>query len=171
MENNQSTLSPTRISRIKAQGYFKFSDEKISRLAFGNRFAYIICSLIVAYGVATANIPVLSFMLIVAFLGVLLPNHPFDYIYNHSLRYLIGKPKLPPRSKQLKFACSVATLFLAGTIFLFYSGHFIGGYVLGCILLASATLVSTMDICIPSIIYNHFGRYGKLEPDQQNQVG
>jgi hypothetical protein len=147
-------ISNKRIQRIKAQGYFKCSDQEISDLSFGNRFAYILCTSILIIGVATANIPILIAMGSIAFLGVVLPNHPFDYIYNYWLRYSLHKPKLPTRSIQLKFACSMATAFIATTIYLFSSGYMTAGYVVGSLLIVVATLVSSIDFCIPSIIYN-----------------
>ena len=154
MEPKHSMLSRTRIQRLKVQGYFNHSDSEISELAFGNRFAFIVCGSIVALGVATANVPILAAMTLVAFGGVILPYHPFDYVYNHLLRSMMNKPKLPPRSMQLKFTCVVATLWLVGTIFLFYSGFAIAGYVAGGLLVIVAFIVSTMDFCIPSTIYN-----------------
>lgn len=154
MANDHQLLSETRINRLKVQGYSNYSDAELSELALGNRFAYILCSTIVAIGVATANIPILIAMTIVAFLGIILSYHPFDYIYNHVLRSMLNKPKLPPRSKQLKFTCLIATLWLIGTIYLFYADLVVAGYVVGGLLFSVAFLVSTTDFCIPSTIYN-----------------
>jgi hypothetical protein len=154
MDTKQTTLSRTRIFRLKTQGYLTQSDCEISELAFGNRFAFIVCGLIVAFGVASANITVLAVMALVAFGGVILPYHPLDYIYNHVLRTMINKPKLPPRSKQLKFTCIVATIWLIGTIYLFYTDFTVAGYIAGGLLFMVALIVSTTDFCIPSMIYN-----------------
>ena len=154
MTTNHQLLSTTRINFLKAQGYCNLSDTEISELAFGNRFAYILCGSIVAAAVVTAHIPTLIAMTAVAFLGIILPYHPFDYIYNHMLRSMLNKPKLPPRSKQLKFACAIATLWLIATTYLFYAGLALEGYVLGGLLVAVAFIVSATDFCIPSMIYN-----------------
>jgi len=158
MTTDHQLLSATRIKFLKAQGYCDLSDDEISELAFGNRFAYIVCGSIVAVAVATAHIPTLIAMMVVAFLGVILPYHPFDYIYNHLLRGMLNKPKLPPRSKQLKFTCVIATLWLFATTYLFYSGLTNAGYVLGGLLVAVAFIVSATDFCIPSTIYNFIFR-------------
>ena len=155
MTTNHQLLSTTRIKLLKAQGYCDLSNAEISELAFGNRFAYIVCASIVAIAVATAHIPTLIAMAIVAFFGIILPYHPFDYIYNHLLRSMLNKPKLPARSKQLKFACVIATLWLIATTYLFYAGLAIEGYVLGSLLVAVASIVSATDFCIPSMIYNY----------------
>lgn len=154
METKQPGLSKTRICRLKAQGYFNHSDSEISELAFGNRFAFIICSALVGLGVATAHIPILAAMALIALGGVILPYHPFDYIYNHVVSGLLNKPKLPPRSKQLKFACIIATTWLSGTIFLFYGSYALAGYIAGALVFTVAFIVSATDFCIPSTIYN-----------------
>jgi hypothetical protein len=154
MTTNHQLLSSTRINFLKAQGYCNLSDTEISELAFGNRFAYIVCVSILAIAVVTVHMPTLIAMTLVAFLGIILPYHPFDYIYNHLLRGMLNKPKLPPRSKQLKFACTIATLWLIATIYLFYTGLFTAGYVVGGLLVTVAFIVSTTDFCIPSMIYN-----------------
>ena len=154
MTKDPKLLSSARINRLKAQGYCNISDADLSALAFGHRFALVLCTFILALGVATAHIATLSAMTTVAFLGIILPYHPFDYIYNHLLRNILHKPQLPPRSKQLKFACIIATLWLIATTYLFYTGSDIAGYVSGSLLVSVAFIVSTTDFCIPSMIYN-----------------
>jgi hypothetical protein len=72
MATNPQLLSETRINRLKVQGYSNYSDAQLSELAFGNRFAYIVCVTILAIGVATANIPTLIVMTSVAFFGIAL---------------------------------------------------------------------------------------------------
>ncbi|HJN05787.1 MAG TPA: DUF4395 domain-containing protein [Bacteroidales bacterium] len=154
MKKYQSLISRARIKRLKVQGYSNYSDEMISELAFGNRFAYGLCSAILLIGVILANIPLLAIMMIIALFGVILPYHPFDYIYNYLIRGMINKPKLTRRSKQLKFACGIATIWIAAVIYLFYAGFALAGYIAGGVLSFVAILVSTTDICIPSIIFN-----------------
>jgi hypothetical protein len=159
MATQRRLLSATRLNRLHAQGYCDISAAALSALAFGNRFAYIVCVTITAVGVATANIPVLIVMAAIAFLGVVLPNHPFDYVYNHALRGVLKKPKLPTRSRQLKFTCAMATLWLIATILLFNADLTVAGYVLGGLLVAVAFTVSTTDSCIPLMIHNFILRY------------
>ena len=149
-----SLISNRRISCIRAQGYFNQSDQEVSDLSIGNRFAYQLCTVILILGVATVSIPLLSVMTAIAFFGVILPNHPFDYIYNFGLRQVLKKPKLPKRSKQLKFACGIATIWLLATIYFFHSGQIMAGYILGGMLAAVASTVAATDFCIPSTIYN-----------------
>ena len=150
----QKKLSKTRVRRIRAQGYTDQSVKEINELAFGNRFAYYLCSVLLIIGVSTANIYMLAIMLIIAALGFSLPNHPFDYIYNYVLAERMGKPQLPKRSDQLKFACTVATVWIATVLFLFVEGYNLAAYIMGSLLISVAVLVATTDYCIPSILYN-----------------
>ena len=158
MMTMKKKLSPARIHRVKCQGYSGYSDIDVSRLAFGNRFPVILCFIMLVAGVALANIPVLLILLVISFLGVLLPYHIFDYIYNYGLRGFLDKPILPPRSNQFKFACSVATLWNAINIYLFASGLMTAGYISGTIMCCVPLLLITTDYCIPSVIYNFLFR-------------
>jgi hypothetical protein len=151
---DQNQLSNSRINRIREQGYINQTNAEIIELSFGNRFAYKVCVSLLIIGVSFSNIPLLSVMMLIAFLGVVIPNHPFDYIYNLVLHKKMNKPALPPRSQQLKFACAIATISLGLTIYSFYSGQVVLGYIIGGSLIGVALLVSTIDLCIPSKIYN-----------------
>jgi len=159
MKKERTVLTSRRLYNIRAQGYCGYTDSEISKLAFGNRFTYYLCSFLLLIGVVSVNIPILSIMMIVALSGIILPNHPFDYIYNTLLSKPLNKPKLPRRSKQLKFACLIATVWIAATIYLFSVGFTIVGYVAGGILFFVAILVSTTDVCIPSLIYNFLFKF------------
>jgi hypothetical protein len=165
MKTMRNQLSCTRVNRLRAQGYILQTNSEICDLSFGVRFAYRLCVTVLIPGVFFASIPVLSIMMVIAFAGILLPNHPFDYIYNGLFRKLMKLPKLPPRSVQLKFACGIATVILGATIFFFYHELMLAGYIFGSSLIASALLVGTTDICVPSILLNSiFGI--KVRPSQ-----
>ncbi len=152
-------VSKKRIQRMRVQGYCGFSSKELSEFHFGNRFAFGMCSVILLPAIAYTSLPVLEMMAVIAFLGIILPHHPFDYIYNLWLSKLLGKPALPPRSRQLKFTCIIATAFLLGIILSFYTGLVFLGYALGIVLISVAILVTTTDICIPSMIYNMLFKY------------
>ena len=154
MKTESNNLSSVRLERIREQGYTCQSDQEINNLAFGNRFAYRLCLSVLDLGVAFANIQILAVMMAVAFFGVVLPNHPFDYIYNHVFAGKRNRIKLPRRSPQLKFACAMATVFIAVTIYFFSAQLMVAGYITAGVLISVASLVSTIDLCIPSKIYN-----------------
>ncbi len=152
--SDSKRISGFRCTNIRRQGYFTQTEEEISELAVGNRFAYQLCAVLVIFGTVTANTMLLGSMIGITILAMILPNHPFDYIYNGGIRHMIDKPAVPRRSPQLRFACAIATVWLAATVWAFSTGDLTLGYWLGGSLGAVATLVGTLDVCIPSIIYN-----------------
>ena len=154
MNNQDCVFSPARRKRLQTQGYTGFTDAELNDFKVGIRLAYYLCGSIVVLGLLFANIKILAVAMTIAFFGSLPPYHPFDYLYNYVIRHLINKPKMPHRSNQGRFACGMATVWLSGVIYLFYVGLTIWAYIAGGILVSIATLVSTTDICIPSMIYN-----------------
>lgn len=122
-------ISPRRISRIKTQGYNSgFTDEEISTHAIGNRFAYQACTALFLIGLVAGSIPVLAVAAGIALLTVILPYHPFDYLYNYGLRQWLDRPALPPRTAQAKFACGIAAIWLGAIIYLFHISLMGWGY-------------------------------------------
>jgi len=107
-----------------------------------------------ATGVAFASSAVLWTLAAIAFLGALLPFHPFDLLYNYGARHLTGTRPLPHQGPQRRFACGIATAWLLATGWAFYVSAPLVGYLLGIALVLVAALVSVTHICIPSLIYN-----------------
>ncbi len=159
MQNPNCLISPSRRKKLEAQGFTGYSDEELAARTFGFRFSTGLCALLIGTGVAFSNIPLLLLAAATALFGAILPNHPFDYLYNAMLANQPGKAQLDPNTPQRKFACGIATVWLVGVIYLFYSSLFLWGYIFGAILTSVAALVTTTDFCIPSAIYNFlFGR-------------
>jgi hypothetical protein len=152
--NNEPQLSSTSKARLKEQGFRGLSDSELGQHRFGIRFAYFICTTIVILGLAFKSQPLLLIANAVALLGMLPPYHPVDYIYNYLVRHMVGRPKLPRRANQGRFACAMATVMLAVINYYAYIGNFTVVYAVGAVLLTSAFLVTFLDFCIPSKIYN-----------------
>ena len=161
MADDKCIFSPVRRKRLEAQGVRGYSDRQLKDFAFGLRFAYVVCLSIVIAGLLLTSMPVLSAAFILAFLGMFPPRHPVDYFYNYILRHALGKPKIPPRANQGRFACVMATLMLACIIYFTAIGNLIIANSIGAVLVATAILVSTTDFCIPSLIYNLIFSYKK----------
>jgi hypothetical protein len=161
MKESECVISPTRKKRLEQQGYTGFSDTELYDHKFGFRFAYYMCGSIVIIGLLLNNITILGLALVIAFFGMFPPRHPVDYLYNSLIRHLINKPKLPHRAPQGRFACGMATIMLGIIVYLFYAGFSLWGYIVGAALVSSAFLVSVLDICIPSMIYNSI--FGKTQ--------
>jgi hypothetical protein len=154
MNDKTELISATCKRRLHVQGYQNYSDKELNDYKHGIRFAYGLCITLVAVGLIFNSVPVLLFTALIALVGAFLPNHPFDYLYNYGVRQLLNKPKLPPRSNQGRFACGIAAVWLTVTIYLLYNDYVIAGNIFGALLFAVGALVTTTDICIPSMIYN-----------------
>ncbi|MGH8106486.1 MAG: DUF4395 domain-containing protein [Arenimonas sp.] len=140
--------------RLEAQGFCNLDDATFDEVGPWLRWSPMFCTLFMTIGVVL-NSPIILWALAgTAFLGVLLPFHPFDLLYNHGARYLTGTRALPHQGPQRRFACGIATAWLIATGWAFHVGEPMIGYLLGVPLILVAALVSTTNICIPSMIYN-----------------
>ena len=154
MNTETSFISSACRKRLHAQGYDTYTDKELSNYKFGIRFAYAGCITLVAIGLYFQSIPILTITATIAFAAAFPPYHPFDYLYNYGVRHLLGKPKMPPRTHQARFACGIASVWLVTVIYLLYTNHTMAANVLAIILFLVGALVTTTDICIPSMIYN-----------------
>ena len=154
-----ATISATTRKRLKIQGFVGLDDDTLAEVAPWLRFSPVVCTVWMGLGTVFASPVVLWILVPFSALGAIFHAHPFDLIYNHGLRYLTGTRPLPPNGAPRRFACALATVWLAATAWAFQSGPPVVGYVLGGVLTLTALLVSTTDFCIPSLLYSAiFGR-------------
>ncbi len=149
-----NTLSVRTRKRLNIQGFGDVDDATLAPVAPWLRMAFGGCALLAASGTVLASPTILWILTPIAALAALFPVHPFDLIYNHGVRHLTGTGPLPKRGAPSRFACGVGAVWLVATALAFQSGRLRLGYVLGGALTSVALLVSTTDICIPSMIYN-----------------
>ncbi len=140
--------------RLNVQGFGDVDDKCLMDTAPWLRMAFWMCALMAGVGTVLASPMILWFLAPIAGLGALTPVHPFDLIYNYGIRYLRKTGPLPKRPAQNRFACGIGAVWLVATAWAFQSGALSVGYVLGGTLTAVGLLVSSTDICIPSMIYN-----------------
>ncbi len=146
-------LSPTTKDRLAAQGFVGLEEDLLVRVAPWLRFSPALCTAFIVVGTALGSWKLLAGLALTALMGALFPAHPFDLIYNFGLRHLAGTPPLPRNRAPRRFACAMATAWLGGTAWAFYSGAHALGMALGGVLAAMALLVSLTDICVPSLLY------------------
>lgn len=147
-------LSATTRRRLNVQGLGDVADETLAEIAPWQRMAFGLCAVLAGAGTALASPVILWILMPIAALAALFPVHPFDLIYNYGIRYLRNTGPLPKRRAQSRFACGVGAIWLVATAWTFQSDALMAGYILGGVLTGIAVLVSTTDICIPSMIYN-----------------
>lgn len=140
--------------RLEAQGFCNLDDAAMTELAPWLRWSPALCTTVIAIGLVLRAPLVLWGLAAIALLGAALPFHPFDLVYNHFVRRFTGTASLPHHAAQRRFACALATVWLAATGLALYVGATVLGLVLGVALVCVAALVSITHICIPSMIYN-----------------
>ena len=146
-------LPTKRLRRLDVQGFDTVDEDLLAQVAPWLRLAFGLCGTLAIAGTALASTPLLLTLAGIAFLAALFQVHPFDLIYNHGIRHATGTPPLPKRGPPSRFACGIGALWLIVTVGAFESSLTTVGYVLGFTLAGVAILVSTMDICIPSMIF------------------
>jgi len=147
------TLTPRQTRLLDIQGIDTSNVQQLARLAPWLRLAFGLCALLGGLGTVLASPAILLSLAPVAALAAASPVHPFDLIYNYGIRHLTGTGPLPRRGAPSRFACGVGAVFLLVTAWLFSAGQMVLGYVLGGMLTVVALLVSTTDVCLPSMIY------------------
>ena len=159
-------MSTSVRQRLEAQGFHGLDDATLREIGPWLRWSPVLCTLVMVAGVALASPAILWALAAMAFLGVWLPFHPFDLLYNYGARHLTGTRPLPHQGPQRRFACGIATAWLVATGWLFHTGATTLGYALGIPLILVAGLVSVTHICIPSLIYNALFRPQRTETEQ-----
>jgi Domain of unknown function (DUF4395) len=147
------TMSAATRRRLEIQGFVDLDDRTLAAPGRWLRLPFALCAALAAVGTLLAA-PMLFWALApIAALAAVFPVHPFDLVYNHGLRHLTGTGPIPRRGAPSRFACGFGAVWLLVTGWAFQSGYMVSGYLLGGALTSVALLVSTTDICIPSLIY------------------
>ena len=146
-------LSSTLQGRLELRGIASSNDPEFIRLIPWLRTTYVLCGSVMAIGSVFAFTPLLWALVSIAALGAIFPVHPFDLIYNHGLRHLTGTTTLPHSGAPTRFACGIASVWVAAIALFFMFGPAWVGYALGGAIISVVALVSVSHFCIPSAIY------------------
>ncbi len=146
-------ISPVTRRRLDIQGFTDVDENLLTKTASWLRFAFALCTILAGLGTALASYTVLYILVPIAALGAIFSTHPFDLIYNYGIRHITQTPFLPKRGAPSRFACGLGSVWLVVTALMFQSGSMTIGYILGASLTFVGALVSTIDFCIPSLIY------------------
>jgi len=153
-----NSISNLSIIGLKVQGYLNCSVRQLAEYRLGIRFAYGTCALIILLGLISQNVYFYYIGFAITIGGMVPPRHPVDYIYNGAIRHLFKKPAIPKRPPQSRFACSIAFVWMAFTLFCWHNNyHWIASALAGALVM-QAGIVTFTDICFPSIIYNFIFR-------------
>ncbi len=135
---------------VEIQGFLGLSDAKLAELAPWFRFTPIANFVFISLGVALASPVLLWTASLLMAAGAIARAHPFDLLYNHAVRHLVRKSKLPPSPDRRRFVFAIAAAWLTGTAFAFYSGNTTVGYVLGGMIAVMIIPLATAYVCLVS---------------------
>jgi len=135
------------------QGFVGLSDEAITGLEPWLRFSPAVCAAWAGTATWAASPATLGTLTVFAVLGAVLPQHPFDAIYNHGARHVTRTPPIPRYAAPRRFACVVAAAWLAATTACFAAGAPGPGYALGALFTLVALVPVATGFCVPSFVY------------------
>jgi Domain of unknown function (DUF4395) len=134
---------------LTTQGYCLTEAER-RQLAVGLRFSTGLCLSLVVVALVLQS-PVMVFALTgIGVLASFAAHHPFDHLWNHGVRHLLGGPVLPPNPRRRRDAFKVGTVWLAIVATLFAAGAATVALVLGGLLVAACATVTATNLCLPS---------------------
>ncbi|MEO6859320.1 MAG: DUF4395 family protein [Solirubrobacteraceae bacterium] len=136
-------------SNLTTQGYC-LSDAERSELWLGLRFSTGLCLTLVAVALALE-----SFVMVFALAGIgviasFSARHPFDHLWNHGVRHLVGGPPLPSNPPRRRHAFQVATAWLIVVGALLAADAPLVALALGGLLVAACATVTATNLCLPS---------------------
>ena len=162
-----SQISTTARERIQAQGFCGLSDATYAQINYPLRLSPAIMMVWVAVGTVLASAQILWALVPFTALGAILTGHPFDFLYNRGLRYLMGAPKLPRYGFRRRLAFVVATTMITVGAWAFQAGAHLLGYIVGGAIVASTCLQVSTGICGPAVVAGRlFGKVVCEEPER-----
>jgi len=114
------------------------------------RFSTGLCLALVIVALALES-PVMVFALsVIGVIAGLSARHPFDHLWNHGVRHLVGGPPLPPNPTRRRHAFKVATAWLVVVGGLLAAGATLVALALGGLLVAACATVTATNLCLSS---------------------
>ena len=151
-----TAISATAKARIEAQGFVGLDAGTLTGINYWLRLAPAICMAWTAVGTALSSPAIVAALVPFAALGAILPGHPFDLLYTHGFRRLLGGPRLPRYPAPRRFACLMGTAMLSGEALALATGRLLLAHILGWGLVTAALVTVTTGFCIPSFVYGLF---------------
>jgi Domain of unknown function (DUF4395) len=157
--NSERTLKMARLSvltetNLDNQGFGKLDKDTKSRVALPLRFTPAVGTALIGIGLIFQSPMWLGSMALVAFSGALLPDAMvIDLVYNFGVRHLFRAPPLPSTPKPRQFSYLLSTVLLSGSAVSFYYGLSVFGLVLGGLVVAGGTILTTTLWCLGSWYY------------------
>ena len=143
---------------LTAQGYC-LSDAERRELAVGLRFSTGLCLALVVVALAFESAAMVFALSAIGVVAGFTARHPFDHLWNHGARRIVGGPPLPPNPTRRRHAFKIATVWLLVVGALLASGATTAALALGGLLVAACATVTATNLCLPSETFAWWDRH------------
>jgi hypothetical protein len=145
--------------RVEKQGFLGLSDDKLREIEPWLRFTPFLTGLFAALGTLGRFHFPLFVLAGVSVLGVVLPRHPFDYLYQNFIRHFENSLPLPPSPGLRRFVYGFQAIVIAAAAWGFMAGYTRTSYTLGWLIAAEAAWLAAHQISLVSEAWTFvFGR-------------
>jgi hypothetical protein len=136
-------------ANLATQGYC-LNDAEHRELSVGLRFSTGLCLTLVVISLVLES-PAMVFALAgIGAIAGFTARHPFDRVWNHAVRHVVGRPPLPASPTRRGHSFKLASAWLLTVGILFAAGATTAAVVLGGLLVAACTSVTVTNLCLPS---------------------
>jgi hypothetical protein len=136
-------------ANLTTQGY-SLTDAERRELSLGLRFSTGLCLTLVLVALALESAATVFALSAIGLIAGFTARHPFDHLWNHAVRHVVGAPPLPPNPTRRRHAFKLATAWLLVVGALLAAGATTAGLVLGGLLVAACATVTAANLCLPS---------------------
>lgn len=143
---------PVLRRRLETQSFLEQSNDRLRELKHWWRFTPTLNWIITLVGVVLAWPQILYFQALLMGIAVILPSHPFDWLYNYGLRFLTGTAPLPKSGQRRKVMFAFASVLIALLGVWFDLGYYTVGYIQGSIMSLLGGLLVVFNLCVLSEI-------------------
>lgn len=149
--NSPESLSILR-HRLETQSYLDQPDATLNELKNWWRFTPTLNWIMTLVGVILAWPQLLFIQAGLMFAAIILPSHPFDWLYNYGVRFLSGTAPLPRSGQRRKVMFVFASVLIALLGIWFQYGYALVGYIQGGIMAVLGGLLVAFNLCVLSEI-------------------
>jgi phage-related minor tail protein len=143
---------------LTTQGYC-LSDAERRELWLGLRFSTGLCLTLVVVALRLESAVMVFALTGVGVLAGFTSRHPFDHLWNHAVRHVVGGPPLPANPPRRRDAFKVGTAWLAAVGTLLAVGATTVALALGGLLVAACGAVTVFNLCLPSMAFAWWERH------------
>ncbi len=136
--------------RLEAQSILHQSSNTLHELKHWWRFTPTLNWLITLVGIILTSPPILYIQAVLMGVALVLPYHPFDWIYNYGLRKVTRTAPLPKSGQRRKIMFGFACVLIAVLGIWFDVGNYLAGYIQGGIMVLLGGLLMLFNLCVLS---------------------